>query len=131
MLESIKAVAAIEVPPSYQPRSARDEALRFARTCYDHIAGHLGVAIADALTAHGHILLHAEGGELTQTGQKVLARLGADLSPASCGGRIFSGLVSTGANGAIISPAMLARKSADAVWNCGGSNESAGRVSCG
>jgi DNA-binding transcriptional ArsR family regulator len=38
MLESIKAVAAIEVPPRYQPRSARDEALRFARTCYDHIA---------------------------------------------------------------------------------------------
>jgi DNA-binding transcriptional ArsR family regulator len=33
MLESIKTVAAIEVPPRYQPRSARDEALRFARTC--------------------------------------------------------------------------------------------------
>src|SRR5262252_915959 len=49
MLESIKAVAAIEVPPRYQPRSARDDALRFARTCYDHLAGRLGVAIADAL----------------------------------------------------------------------------------
>jgi hypothetical protein len=89
MLECIKAVAAIEVPPRYQPRSAGEEALRFARTCYDHIAGHLGVAIADALTVNGHIVLHAEGGELTQTGQKMLARLGADLSPVSCGGRIF------------------------------------------
>jgi DNA-binding transcriptional ArsR family regulator len=89
MLESIQAVAAIEVPPRYQPRSARDEALRFARTCYDHIAGHLGVAIADALTANGHIVLNAEGGELTGTGRQVLARLGADLSVASCGGRIF------------------------------------------
>ena len=49
MLESIKLVAALEVPPRYQPRSARDDALRFARTCYDHIAGRLGVAIADAL----------------------------------------------------------------------------------
>src|SRR5829696_9817980 len=28
MLESIKAVAAIELPPRHQPRSARDEALR-------------------------------------------------------------------------------------------------------
>ena len=28
MLESIKLVAAIEVPPRYQPRSARDDALR-------------------------------------------------------------------------------------------------------
>jgi DNA-binding transcriptional ArsR family regulator len=39
MLESIKAVAAIEMPPRHAPRSARDDALRFARTCYDHIAG--------------------------------------------------------------------------------------------
>src|SRR5262245_40839842 len=38
MLESIKAVAAIEVPPRHQPRSARDDALRFARICYDHVA---------------------------------------------------------------------------------------------
>ena len=53
MLESIKAVAAIEVPPRYQPRSARDDALRFARTCYDHLAGQIAVAIADALAARG------------------------------------------------------------------------------
>src|SRR3981081_240706 len=39
MLESIIAVAAIEVPARHQPRSADDEALRFARTCYDHPAG--------------------------------------------------------------------------------------------
>ena len=57
MLESIKAVAAIELPPRYQPRSAQDEALRFARTCYDHLAGQLGVAIADALVAKGYVVL--------------------------------------------------------------------------
>src|SRR5262249_62201756 len=49
MLESIKLVAALDVPPRFSPRSARDDALRFARTCYDHVAGWLGVAIADAL----------------------------------------------------------------------------------
>jgi DNA-binding transcriptional ArsR family regulator len=32
MLESIKAVAAIEVPPRYQPRSKQEDRLRFART---------------------------------------------------------------------------------------------------
>src|SRR5450830_2055122 len=37
MLEGIKAVAALETPPRYQPRSAQDDALRFARTCYDHL----------------------------------------------------------------------------------------------
>ena len=49
MLESIKAVAALETPTRYQPRSPQDDALRFARTCYDHLAGRLGVAISDAL----------------------------------------------------------------------------------
>ena len=57
MLESIIAVAAIEVPARYQPRSVRDEALRFARTCYDHLAGEVGVAVADALVANGSIIL--------------------------------------------------------------------------
>src|SRR3954453_17504567 len=37
--ESIKAVAAIELPPRYQPRSTLDDRLRSARTCYDHLAG--------------------------------------------------------------------------------------------
>jgi DNA-binding transcriptional ArsR family regulator len=51
MLESIKVVAAIEVPPRRQPRSPSDDALHFARSCYDHLAGQLGVAVTDALNA--------------------------------------------------------------------------------
>src|SRR4026208_1292179 len=51
MLESMKVVAAIEVPPRRQPRSANDDALRFARSCYDHLAGQAGVAVTDALVA--------------------------------------------------------------------------------
>jgi DNA-binding transcriptional ArsR family regulator len=89
MLESIKAVAAIEVPPRHQPRSARDDALRFARTCYDHIAGQVGVAIADALVARGLIVLSADGGEVTESGANVLVRFGAGLVPASRSRRIF------------------------------------------
>src|SRR3974390_2788190 len=42
MLESLKVVAAIEVPPRRQPRSANDDALRFPRRCTDHLAGPLG-----------------------------------------------------------------------------------------
>jgi DNA-binding transcriptional ArsR family regulator len=89
MLESIKIVAAIEVPPRYQPRSARDDALRFARTCYDHLAGHVAVAIADSLGANHHVVLNADGGELTERGKALLATLGADLASASRGRRIF------------------------------------------
>ena len=55
MLESMKLVAAIEVPPRHRPHSARDDAVRFARSCYDHLAGRAGVAVTDALIAMGDI----------------------------------------------------------------------------
>jgi len=87
MLEGIIAVAAIEVPPRYQPRSIRDEALRFARTCYDHLAGQLGVAIADSLVAQGHVVLGEDGGEVTDAGRRFLTGFGADLEAR--GKRIF------------------------------------------
>jgi DNA-binding transcriptional ArsR family regulator len=72
MLESIKLVAAIEVPPRHLPRSAQDQALRFARSCYDHLAGEAGVAITDPLVAMGHLVLSDEGGELTPSGHRFL-----------------------------------------------------------
>jgi DNA-binding transcriptional ArsR family regulator len=89
MLESIKAVAAIEVPPRFQPRSARENALRFARTCYDHLAGQLGVAITDALVAKGYIDLTEDGGEVTDTGASFLTEFGAELISKSRSRRIF------------------------------------------
>jgi DNA-binding transcriptional ArsR family regulator len=82
MLESIKVVAAIEVPPRRQPRSANDDALRFARSCYDdHLAGQVGVAVTDALVAKGHIVLTDEGGEVTPSGERFLSAFGVDLKP--------------------------------------------------
>ena len=81
MLESIKVVAAIEVPSRSQPRSANDDALRFARSCYDHLAGQVGVAVTDALVAMGHIVLTDEGGEVTSSGSRFLSAFGADLTP--------------------------------------------------
>jgi DNA-binding transcriptional ArsR family regulator len=89
MLESIKAVAALETPARYQPRSSQDDALRFARTCYDHVAGRLGVAIADALVAKKFVVLTEEGGEVTKAGVRFLTTFGADLNAKPAGRRIF------------------------------------------
>lgn len=89
MLESIKAVAAIEVPPRHQPRSKQDDRLRFARTCYDHLAGQLGVAIADALVAKKYVVLTEEGGEVTDAGARFLDAFGANLTSKSRSRRIF------------------------------------------
>jgi hypothetical protein len=63
-------------PPRHRPRSLRDEALAHARTCYDHFAGRLGVALADALVAEGHVILSDDGGLVTDTGRSFLAQTG-------------------------------------------------------
>src|SRR5688572_18364946 len=81
MLESIKVVAAIELPPRRQPGAASDDALRFARSCYDHLAGQVGVAVTDALVAMGHIVLTDEGGEVTPSGGHFLSSFGVALMP--------------------------------------------------
>lgn len=57
------------------------ETMRRARTCYDHLAGRLGVAIADALTREGHIELGDDGGLVTTSGVRFLTEFGLDLRP--------------------------------------------------
>jgi DNA-binding transcriptional ArsR family regulator len=76
MLEGIMAVAAIEAPPRHRPRSARDDAMCFARTCYDHLAGRLGVALADALVERGVVQLDDDGGQVTAEGRRFLDDFG-------------------------------------------------------
>lgn len=74
MLESIMVVANSQPP---RLRACRiDDRMREARMCYDHVAGKLGVAIADALQARGHVELTREGGEVTRAGEKFLNDLG-------------------------------------------------------
>ena len=74
MLESIMAVAA-DGPPRYQPRWRGGDALRNARTCYDHLAGRLGVGLADALVERDHVALSEDGGIVTRGGRGILTRL--------------------------------------------------------
>ena len=85
MLEGVMAVFG----PDDAPRATTwrgGEALRTARTCYDHLAGRLGVALADALTDRGHVALGADGGEVTEAGLRFLGEFGA--TPAD-GRRVF------------------------------------------
>jgi DNA-binding transcriptional ArsR family regulator len=81
MLESIMQVAS-ELEPARKRLvvGPRDAALRKARTCYDHLAGQLGVALADALVAAGHAELASDGGIVTDTGVEFLGRVGIDMT---------------------------------------------------
>ena len=88
MLESIMHVA-IDGPPRYQPCSKTDDQMRRARTCYDHIAGALGVDLADSMVAHDFLVLGDEAGEVTPAGTEFLTRLGVDLAAARAKRRVF------------------------------------------
>lgn len=76
MLEGIMTFAAIGGPPRYRPQGPKDAAMRLARTCYDHLAGRLGVALADAMVTRGFVVLTEDAGELTQEGRAALAEIG-------------------------------------------------------
>jgi DNA-binding transcriptional ArsR family regulator len=88
LLEAIM-VLARETPPRYRPSSRLDEALRTARTCYDHLAGRLGVGLADSLVAHRHIVMTEDGGQVTAGGTRFLADFGMDLAAAARRRRMF------------------------------------------
>lgn len=95
--ESLAALARIS--PS-RPRESlrqhnRAEALRFARTCYDHVAGEVGVALMDQLLSHGLISgpttadadpsrgpedADEPNYQLTVAGRRTMASFGLDLN---------------------------------------------------
>jgi DNA-binding transcriptional ArsR family regulator len=76
LLEGLAALAPrrTEVATSLAAVSKRDAFAR-ARTCYDHLAGRLGVALTDAMTERG-LLDWSSGVSLTPEGQRWLENLG-------------------------------------------------------
>ena len=95
MMESIMEVAAAREAGG-RPRvtGPRDLQMRKARTCYDHLAGQLGVALADALVSRGSVDLDGDAGLVTESGMAMLDRVGIDVAAlqarrATKGGRIL------------------------------------------
>lgn len=54
--------------------------LRPARTCYDHLAGQLGVAIADYLHRSGHVVMKETAAMVTDRGWEFFAALGINIA---------------------------------------------------
>ena len=83
--EAIEALA--RVAPQRPPRSlgeaTRNELLREARTCYDHLAGRVGVAFAGALERRGVVERVNGDYALGVRAAEELAALGIDLEPLS------------------------------------------------
>jgi DNA-binding transcriptional ArsR family regulator len=65
-------------PPRGLRESVRARRLAEARTCYDHLAGRLGVAFRDGMLAKG-LIDDRDGLAITQHGRNTLAELGIEL----------------------------------------------------
>ncbi len=73
---AIEALAVISPQPQVRSlrESTRAAALRRARTCYDHLAGRLGVAVTAALVEHGALVrIDGLGGNARGAGDRLAA----------------------------------------------------------
>lgn len=57
----------------------KDQALRTARSCYNHLAGDMGVQLFDALSRRGYLGKTTAGIELTEIGRTFFEGFGVDL----------------------------------------------------
>jgi DNA-binding transcriptional ArsR family regulator len=79
-----------EAPVNSLRAAGRTEALRAARTCYDHLAGRFGVAVTEALVARDVLDIRDGSFELTDDGEVFLVNLGVDVAGARAHKRVFA-----------------------------------------
>jgi len=90
--EALEALSRLAPPVEVRSLRAADrgEAIREARTCYDHLAGRLGVRLTDALVERRLLIPRDTGYELRPAGELKLARLGVDVAAARRRRRAFA-----------------------------------------
>jgi hypothetical protein len=80
LIEAVTRVAPPQ-PVTSLRQGTRAYAIRFARSCYDHLAGRLGVALTDALVAQGSIQRSDSGGLKSEPGSLSLMPSGSADDP--------------------------------------------------
>ena len=78
---------AVHGAPRHRPTGPRDDAMRFARTCYDHLAGRVGVALTQSLLNNGTLTQSDDAFAITPEGETKLEKLGLDLAELHKGRR--------------------------------------------
>jgi hypothetical protein len=78
LLETLANFTAAPVRRSTEPRDAHERNLRFARTCYRHLAGTVGTAVTHALCDSGRLRETENGYEVTRTGRSWLLSIDID-----------------------------------------------------
>ncbi len=90
--DALQALARIcpETPITSLRSSRAKDALRDARTCYDHLAGQLGVEVLDVLVQHRWLVARGADYRLRPEGEKRLVALGVDVDGARSARRYFA-----------------------------------------
>jgi len=88
-LESLSVLTHVEhkLPPRHEKI---DQQLCYARSCYNHIAGKLGVKITTALMTHDYLRLRNSEFELTPGGRDYFSLLGIDCDALLKQRRVFA-----------------------------------------
>jgi DNA-binding transcriptional ArsR family regulator len=80
---ALESLAAIAPRPALKPVPASrgtPPAMRFARTCYDHLAGELAVSLLMQMEQKALLTRSEKNFDVSTKGEKAFARLGMDLS---------------------------------------------------
>ncbi len=72
------------------PHPAEPKPIQVARSCYDHLAGRLGVAFTQALVAGGYLTETENDFTVTDHGAGWFRKLGIDPVPATRSRRVFA-----------------------------------------
>lgn len=121
-IEALAVAAPVDHLRRLKPGAAGE--LRLARSCYDHVAGRLGVAIAGRLVAGEAVHASEDGFALTGAGRRLLGDMGLDPDALSGGNRVlarqcmdwterrfhFAGALGKGLMGHFIDAGWLARE---------------------
>jgi DNA-binding transcriptional ArsR family regulator len=89
ILERLMALAAFARPAS-RALGTEDAAFRYARSCYDHLAGTLSVELAEALVRRDVVRRGPNGFEPTLSGERWFRALGVDVARARASSRAFA-----------------------------------------
>lgn len=86
----LEGLLALSGRPGTGPRPRTPHHLRFARTCYDHVAGTLGVLLHDRMLALGWLAARGQSYDVTAAGARALADLALDVDAARRARRRFA-----------------------------------------
>ena len=87
---AIEALGAISLPANFKP-ATKDRDLCYARTCYDHLAGKLGVQLTEALERKRVLVPCADNEfEVTDEGEEFLSRWQIDVPSIRTSRRTFA-----------------------------------------